>query len=77
MQRASLSANPRPLTFALLTAVLIKLGRKEEARAALNDLLAHAPGMACVKFRGNPMFGGPEILQRFVGALREAGLPED
>jgi len=36
VQRARLSPHPRPLTFALMTAVLSKLGRQEEARAALN-----------------------------------------
>jgi adenylate cyclase len=75
VQRASLSPNPRTMTFALLTAVLIRLGRQEEARAALNDLLSHAPGMSCAKYRENP-FGGPEAMERFVDALREAGLPE-
>ena len=75
VRRASLSPNPRTMTFALLTAVLTKLGRPEEARAALDDLFAHAPGMSCVKYRENP-FGGPEVMERFVDALREAGLPE-
>jgi len=75
VRRARLSPNPRSMTFALLTAVLTKLGRQEEARAALNDLLAHAPGISCVKYRENP-FGGPEAMERFVDALREAGLPE-
>jgi adenylate cyclase len=75
VQRARLSPNPRSMTFALLAAVLTKLGRMEEARAALNDLLAHAPGISCVKYRENP-FGGPEAMERFVDALREAGLPE-
>jgi tetratricopeptide (TPR) repeat protein len=75
VRRASLSPNPRSMTFALLTAVLTKLGRQEEARVALNDLLAHAPGISCVKYRENP-FGGPEVMKRFVDALREAGLPE-
>ncbi|MCH7635221.1 MAG: adenylate/guanylate cyclase domain-containing protein [Proteobacteria bacterium] len=75
VRRASLSPNPRSMTFALLTAVLTKLGREQEARAALDDLLAHAPGMSCVKYRENP-FGGPEVMERFVDALREAGLPE-
>ncbi len=75
VRRACLSPNPRPMTFALLTAVLSKLGRREEARAALNDLLAHAPGVSCVKYRENT-FGGPEVMERFADALREAGLPE-
>ncbi|MCZ6861412.1 MAG: adenylate/guanylate cyclase domain-containing protein [Alphaproteobacteria bacterium] len=75
VQRARLSPNPRSMTFALLTAVLTKLGRQEEARAAVKDLSAHAPGMSCVKYRENP-FGRPEVMERFVDALREAGLPE-
>jgi len=75
VRRASLSPNPRSMTFALLTAVLTKLGRHEEARAALNDLLAHASGMSCAKYRENP-FGGPEVMERFADALREAGLAE-
>jgi tetratricopeptide (TPR) repeat protein len=74
-QRARLSPNPRSMTFALLTAVLTKLKRQKEARAALNDLLAHAPGMSCAKYREN-RFGGPEVMERFIDALREAGLPE-
>jgi tetratricopeptide (TPR) repeat protein len=75
VRRASLSPNPRTMTYALLTAVLAKLGRQEEARAALGDLLTHAPGMSCVKYREN-QFGAPEVMERFVDALREAGLPE-
>ena len=75
VRRARLSPNPRSMTFALLTAVLIKLGRQEEARAALNDLSAHAPKMSCGKFRENT-FGGPEAMERLADALREAGLPE-
>ena len=74
-QRARLSANPRSMTFAIWTAVLVKLGRQEEARTGLKDLLVHAPGMSCAKYRENP-FGGPEAMGRLVDALREAGLPE-
>jgi adenylate cyclase len=74
-QRARLAPNPRSMTFAIWTAVLMKLGRQEEARAALKDLLAHAPGMSCAKYRDNP-FGGPEAMGRLVDVLREAGLPE-
>ncbi len=63
------------MTFSVLAAVLSKLGREEEARIALNDLLAHAPGMSCAKYRENP-FGAPEVMARLADALREAGLPE-
>jgi len=75
VRRASLRPNRRSMTFALLTAVLTKLGRQEEARAALKELFAHAPGMSCSKYRGNP-FGRQEAMNRFADALREAGLPE-
>jgi Flp pilus assembly protein TadD len=75
VRRARLKTNPRTMTFALLTAALTKLGRQEEARVALNDLLAHAPEMSCAKYQENP-FGAPEVMERFVDALREAGLPE-
>ena len=75
VRRACLSPNPRPMTFALLTAVLTKLGRQEEARAAVNDQLAHAPGMSCTKYREN-LFGAPEVMARFADVLHQAGLPE-
>ena len=75
VRRASLRPNPRSMTYALMTAVATKLGRSEEARAALCDLQAHAPEMSCAKYQENP-FGAPEVMERFVDALREAGLPE-
>ena len=75
VQRGSLSSNPRTMTYALLTAVLIKLGRQEEACAAVNDLLAHAPTISCAKYQEHP-FGAPEAMERLTDALREAGLPE-
>ena len=63
------------MTFALLAVVLTKLGRKEEARAAVKDLLAHAPAMSGAKYR-EILFGPPEVMARFADALREAGLAE-
>ena len=46
-----------------------------EARAAVNDLLTHAPGLSYTKYREN-LFGTPNVMQRLAGALREVGLPE-
>lgn len=74
-RRASLSPHPRPITFAVLTAVLAKLGRRAEAQAALDELLACAPGMSCRKFRRNPS-GAPEAMEQLADALRAVGLPE-
>jgi len=73
-QRARLSPHPRTMTFAVFAAVLAKLGRQDEARAAVNDLLAHAPRLSYTKYREN-LFGTPKVMERLAGALREAGLP--
>ena len=75
IQRARLRTNPRTMTFALHAAVLAKLGRQEEARATLSDLLAHAPETSCSKYRANK-FGAPEAMERFANALHAVGLPE-
>ncbi len=74
-RRARLSPNPRTMTFAIFAAVLSKLGRKDEARTAVNDLLAHAPGLTYTRYREN-LFGTPKVMARLADALREAGLPE-
>ena len=50
--------------------------RVDQARVALEQLLAHAPEVSCAKFAGNPMFGGAQILERFIALLREAGPPD-
>ncbi len=74
-QRARLSPHPRTMTFAVFAAVLSKLGRYDEARTAVDDLLAHAPGLTYTKYREN-LFGTPKVMERLAGALRKAGLPE-
>lgn len=35
-----------------------------------------APEVSCSRFEYNPMFGGPEVLGRFMDALRKTGLPD-
>jgi adenylate cyclase len=74
-RRARLSPNPRTMTLAVLAAVLSKLGRREEARSAVDDLVEHWPGITCARYREN-LFGTPDVMARLVGALGEAGLPE-
>jgi Flp pilus assembly protein TadD len=74
-RRASLSPNPRTMTFAIYAAVLSRLGRQDEARAAVSDLMQHAPGVSCGRYQKN-LFGTPEVMTRLVEALGEAGLPE-
>ena len=63
------------MTFAVFAAVLSKLGRNDEARAAVSDLLAHVPELTYTKYRKN-LFGTPQVMERLAGALREAGLPQ-
>lgn len=75
VQRACRDPNPGSMTFAFLAAVLSKLGRQDEARIAVNDLLAHAPGMSCAKCR-ETLFEAPAIMERLVDALGDAGLPD-
>ena len=49
--------------------------RLEEAHVAVEDLLAHAPGLTYTKYREAP-FGTPEAKDRLANTLRKAGLPE-
>ncbi len=74
-ERARLSPNPRTMTFAVYAATLWKLGRLEEARDGVRDLLRHAPDLTYTKYRKN-LFGTPEVNERLASALRDAGLPE-
>ena len=76
VKRASLRSNPRTMTFAILAVVSSELERPEEARVAVDNLLAHAPRTSCARFRGHPYFGSPEAAERFIKLLREAGLPD-
>ena len=62
------------MTFAVLAAVPSRLGREDEARAAVTDLLEHAPETTCARYREN-LCGRPEAVARLVDALAAAGLP--
>lgn len=73
-QRARQSPHPRTMTFAIYAGTLSKLGRREEAHAAITDLLKHAPQLTYTKYREN-LFGTPDVMERLARALRDAGLP--
>lgn len=74
-QRARRGPNQRFMTLACLAAVLSKLGRRDEARIAVDELLTLAPGISCAKCRENP-FGPPAVIEHLAEALGEAGLPD-
>ena len=59
----------------LLAASLVELGRPEAAREAVDALLAVAPGYTLASAAAHSAFRGP-TRERYLGALRKAGLPE-
>ncbi|MGK9169449.1 tetratricopeptide repeat protein [Inquilinus limosus] len=65
-----------PVAHRLLAAALSALGRTEEAKAALAGLLAVAPGATIASTRAGVPWKPPEVMQRYLDALRRAGLPE-
>ena len=74
-ERARHSPHPKTMSFAVYAATLSKLGREDEARAAVKDLLRHAPLLTYTKYRNN-LFGTPQASERLASALRDAGLPD-
>ncbi len=78
-QRASSLPNPRPGNLQFLAASLIKLGRRDEAVAAIDELLRHQPeaSVADMREKTTQAFSrAAENIDILVDALREAGLPE-
>jgi TolB-like protein/cytochrome c-type biogenesis protein CcmH/NrfG len=59
-----------------LTACYSMLGREAEAEAALAELLRVAPQLTIAQTRAGLPITNPEVLERYLGGLRTAGLPE-
>jgi tetratricopeptide (TPR) repeat protein len=73
--RAS-AANPRfSVSCYLHTAALLRLGRRDEAKARAKNLLELQPGFT-VSGLVSSKITSPERMDLLVGALREVGLPE-
>jgi adenylate cyclase len=60
----------------LLAASLAQLGKDAEARKALDDLLNITPGLTATLLRNVTHFKKPEDFDRYIDAMRKAGLPE-
>ena len=60
----------------LLAASLVHLGDPEAAREAVRALLGVAPGYTLAAAAAHSAFRGP-TRERYLGALRQAGMPED
>jgi tetratricopeptide (TPR) repeat protein len=78
--RRSIDANRSfPSSHFLLAATLARLGRLPEARSEARAGLAINPAFTLSRFRANASVSGPFAiadLERYVGGLREAGVPE-
>jgi tetratricopeptide (TPR) repeat protein len=72
--RRSIRANPRfPFSRAYLAAACAHLGRSEEARSAVQELLEVQPGFSVAFARSTGLASDPD----YVDGLRKAGLPEE
>ena len=64
-----------PAGHRLLAASLAQLGKMEEARRVIEDLLSLTPGMTATLLRNITYFKKPADFDRYINALRKAGLP--
>jgi adenylate cyclase len=67
--------NPPNLARRHLAAALVRLGRIDEARRAVNEFLEREPGYALEREHAWP-YRHEDVLAKFIEDLREAGLPE-
>jgi adenylate cyclase len=61
----------------LLAASLAQLGQIAEARQALDDVLRISPGLTATLLRNITYFKKPADFDRYIDAMRKAGLPEE
>ncbi len=62
--------------YSVLAAALGHLGRDDEARGALDELLRRMPGLTTADARLDRPFRRPEDRERFLDGLRKAGMPD-
>jgi TolB-like protein len=75
--RRTIEENPRfPGAYRLLTATYGQLGKVEEAKVALGELLRQMPGLTVAATRQQVPWKRPGDADRYLGGLRKAGLPE-
>ncbi len=75
--KKSLTRNPEVMGANLLLAVILsELGRKEEAQTHMAEVLRHSPHASMKVQRERYPFKDQAVLERYLEALRKAGLPE-
>jgi adenylate cyclase len=62
--------------YVTLACTYAQLGREEEAKNYVDELLRHIPRYSLAALRKNPMFVDPELIDKLVESMRLAGLPE-
>jgi tetratricopeptide (TPR) repeat protein len=62
--------------YAVLLAALGQLGRVDEAKRHLQDLLGHRPDFTVSFVRDTHLFGNSEDFDHYLDGLRKAGVPE-
>jgi Flp pilus assembly protein TadD len=75
-QKAIHLYEPFPSAHRLLVASYGQLGETAKARAALEALLAIAPGTTIARTRMGVPWKRPADMERYIDALRAAGMPE-
>jgi adenylate cyclase len=75
--KKSLTRDPESVGCNLsLAAIQSELGRKEEAQAEVAEVLRISPRVSMEGRRERMPFKDPVVLERYLEALRKAGLPE-
>ncbi len=59
-----------------LACAYAQLGRDEEARHYVDELVRQIPRYSLRALRKNPMFVPPELIDKLVESMRLAGLPD-
>jgi adenylate cyclase len=62
--------------YVTLACAYAQLGREEEAKHYIDELLDLVPRYSLRALSKNPMFIDPELVEKLVGSMRLAGLPE-
>ena len=75
--RKTSEENPRfPGAYRILASACGQLGRIDEAKRALDELLRQMPGLTVTATRQQVPWKNPEHTERYLEGLRRAGLPE-
>jgi adenylate cyclase len=75
-KKALVSDPDFPPAHTYLTSIYGELGRPDEARAQAAEVLRLDPGFSLAALVQREVLKDPAVMERLVGGLRKAGLPE-